>query len=236
MSKLIYIGLLTFLVFTGGIIQAQEVAAIKNENYHNVEVTLNFGNEAFVPTLSYQYAFALGRNGNFIIGPGLRLFGISSNNSWRFAETNAPEDNFNDGDKNVNAFIADQTRIFGTSLGLYLAYRINKFEIGMNTDVIGFTISNSVSGNYEDINTGNRISVNNIKSERLILFPINGSYITEIFWAGYRFTHKSMLKLGITFADFKYNVPNEEVSGINIPEEKFERIFTTFTIGYSIKL
>jgi hypothetical protein len=78
---------------------------------HNLELTLNIDRDLVVPSIAYQQYFTFGAFENFLIGPGLRIFGISSGSNWRFAESNAPEDNFKDGDPNVNAFIADETRI-----------------------------------------------------------------------------------------------------------------------------
>ncbi len=225
--------IMTLICLSSAFIIHSQNAELQNDNFQNIEFTLNIDSDVIVPSIAYQYYFTLGKNNNFLIGPGLRLFGLSSGDSWRFAETNAPEDNFKDGDSEVNAFIADETRIATLSLGLYLAYRINKFEIGMNTDILGFSISKAVSGEFEDKNTGELIRINDIEAETLTLFPINGSYSTEIIWAGYRITQNSLIKIGITFIDNKYEVPNEKLPDLSLPKEKFERINTTFTIGYN---
>lgn len=207
----------------------------QSSSFNNLEFTINIDNEVVVPSLAYEYYFQVGKKRKLFIGPGVRVFGVSSGSSWRFAETNAPEDNFKDGDPNVNAFIADETRIAALNLGIYFLYKIKRFEIGANTDLVGFTVSKSVSGTFENAEDGSLTQVNDIKAQSVVLFPFDGSYNTEIIWFGYQLSEKSLIKTGITFSDYKYEIPNDRLPGINQPKNAYERIFTTFTLGYNYR-
>ena len=227
--------LIIALALVAGEVRSQSTAASPAGNFHSLEFNLNADRQVVVPSLAYQYYFALGTRGNFLIGPGFRMYGISSGSNWRFAETNAPDDNFRDGDRTVNAFIADETRAAAFNLGIYMAYRIKRFEIGADTDILGFSTSKAVSGNFEVAGTGELIPVAGIRTETLTLFPINGTYNTGIIWAGWNMNKHSFFKVGITFVDVKYKVPREKLPEVNLPKEKFERIFTTISLGYAYR-
>ena len=206
------------------------------ESFQNIELTINIDNQVVIPSIAYEYYFQVGKKGKLFIGPGIRMFGVSSSDDWRFAETNAPEDNFKNGDPNVNAFIADETRIAAVNLGVYFMYRINRFEVGLNTDVIGFTISESVSGTFENVNDGSLTRIDNVQAQPFVIFPFDGSYNTEIIWAGYQISERSLIKTGITFSDYKYEIPRDKLPGVEQQKNAYERIFTTVTIGYNYRL
>ena len=207
----------------------------QGESFQNLEVTLNIDNEVLIPSIAYERYFPIGQKGKFFMGPGIRMFGVSSNKDWRFAQTNAPEDNFKDGDPNVNAFIANETQIAAINLGVYFLYRINRFEIGLNTDLIGFTISESSSGDFEDVSEGTRTSLDNVSPQSFVIFPFDGSYNTEIIWVGYQLSEKSLIKTGIAFSDYKYEISRDKLPGVPQEKNAYERIFTTFTLGYNYR-
>jgi len=206
-----------------------------NQSFNNLEFTINIDDEVVVPSFAYEHYFQVGKQAKFFIGPGIRLFGVSTNDRWRFAETNAPEDNFKDGGPNVNAFIADETGIAALNIGIYFLYRVNRFEIGLNTDLVGFTLSSGVSGNFENVSDGSLIRLEDVRPQPFVLFPFDGSYNTEIIWVGYQVSDKSLIKTGITFSDYKYEIDREKLPDINQPKNAYERIFTTFTLGYNYR-
>ena len=203
--------------------------------FQNLEFTINVDDEVFIPSIAYEHYFSIGKKNKLFIGPGIRIFGISSSDNWRFAQTNAPGDNFKDGDENVNAFIADETRIAAINLGIYFLYQFSRFEIGLNTDLVGFTLSKSVSGNFETASDGSLTPVDDVSPQSFVLFPFDGSYNTEIIWFGYQISKKSQLKTGITFSDYKYEIPRDRLPTIEQEKNAYERIFTTFTLGYNYR-
>ena len=209
-------------------------AQSKEKSYNNLDLSFNFSDLALVPAISYQRYFLLGEKRKFGVGPGLRLYGISSGSDWRFAETNAPEDNFNDGDPNVNAFIADQTRVASLNLGIYFNYRFSdKFEIGLNTDLIGLSFGGSSDGIFTVAETGEVFPVSNIEAESFVLFPVHGSYATEMIWFGYHVGNDFIIRLGFIFADFKYKIEDGIVPGVK--ENAYERIFNLASLGLSYR-
>ncbi|WP_462252500.1 hypothetical protein [Ekhidna sp.] len=209
--------------------------AQEKKNFQNLEFTINIDDEVVIPSIAYEYYFQVGKKGKLFIGPGIRMFGVSSGDDWRFAQTNAPEDNFKDGDPNVNAFIADETRIAALNLGIYFLYRFKRFEVGLNTDLVGFTINESVSGTFENASNGSLTRVENVRAQQFVLFPFDGSYNTEIIWAGYQISERSLLKTGITFSDYKYEISKDKLPGVEQEKNAYERIFTTITIGYNYR-
>ncbi|MEM9191856.1 MAG: hypothetical protein AAGF12_21975 [Myxococcota bacterium] len=222
----------------GGLVfgSATPAAADDPRPWLEQQVDLSFGiGNTLVPQVSYQLHFRLfGNDVRLYLGPGVRVFGTAGS-GWRLASENAPGDNFLDGDSSVDAIVANDVFVGSINLGVYLRLALgDHWEIGINTDLIGISFGGSTSGTFIRDGNGEVIPVDDIQPATLSVFPVSGSYNTEMLWVGYYVVPELMIRAGFLFSDYKYRIPSGSVSDPR--SDTFERIYPMGLLGMTYTL
>lgn len=189
----------------------------------------------FVPQISYQlHVRILGNHSRLYVGAGVRLFGTSGSD-WRLASENAPRDNFLDGDPDVDAVFPEDVLIGSLNLGLYIRFAfLDRWEVGANTDLVGWSFGRRTSGNFVRGETQEVIPIADIDAKPLSIFPVSGSYNTEMGWVGFYVTDDLMVRAGFLFSDYKYEIPEDRVPDAR--RDTFERIYPMGLLGLTYAL
>jgi len=201
---------------------------------HQLDASVGLG-RTVVPQIGYQLHLRVaGQRTRLYVGAGVRVFGTAGSD-WRLASENAPRDNFLDGDPDVDAVFPEDVLIGSLNLGFYLRLAfLGRWEVGANTDLLGWSFGRSTRGNFVRGGTGAVTPIADIRPKPLSVFPVSGSYNTEMGWVGFYVKPDLMVRAGFLFSDYKYEIPSESVP--NARRDTFERIYPMGLVGLTYAL
>lgn len=228
-SVLISISVYTFLVFFSLQSHAQNVS----KNYNTLDLSIAAG-KGFSPALSYARLWKIGKSNHFRIGLGARLTSFWASD---FEARTAPAKLTSGKESlaalfsediiaNIDTFKLSKVQTNALNATLYLQYSLSqKFEFGMNIDLLGFTFGGQQSGYFIANSLGN--SVNGQKSAAspssfnalLISDSDYGSLNSELYgryWLNDRFG----IRAGLSFQFVEYKT-DKKVTVANTDNDRW---------------
>jgi hypothetical protein len=212
------LNIIVLLLFSVGVM-AQKSA----NSYQYLDVAVASGGGGFSPALGYEKIFALGKNGKFKLGYGLRYTGFFSQNKNLHFRT-APA-MLTSGKKSIVALFSEDivgqidtlhisnVQTNAINLNIKLGYALfKKIEIGFNIDAIGFTFGKKQEGVFKAVLSDDQGISNNSKKvlaspTKLNLLLISdsdmGSLNSELF-AKLTLTEKIGVRAGASFQFLEY--------------------------------
>lgn len=206
MKSFICLVLMTFLSIN--------LLVAQNQRYLDVALAAGTG---FSPAVSYNQLWAVGKNGKFKLGTGLRITAFyGSNNDYITAPARltsgqtGPKVLFSETIlSNLDTLNLAQSAVYYINIPIHLQYSFsNRFEIGFNIDAIGISLGSKQTGTFyakESVSLNKTSQIASPTGLNLLLVSDNdwGNLNSELY-ARYWLNDKIGLRAGFSFQFSEY--------------------------------
>ena len=218
--------------------------AQRKSSANSIDLGLAFGSSQGTFTGAYIHNWLLGKKHKFEVGVGGRLTTyIGANQYYSTAPAKLTSGSTGPGvffkeniTTNVDTFLIAKPRVLAVNAMINLGYRVTeKFTLGFNIDVIGFSAGSEKTGNYINGAQG-QITTSKPSAFDLLLVSDNdlGSLNSE-FYGKYKVTERLSVKAGFQFLFTEYTT-DLKVQKFPEPNDRFRNKSGLFTAGVSLSL
>ncbi len=218
--------------------------AQQKSSTNSIDLGLAFGSSQGTFTGDYIHNWRPGKKQKFEVGIGGRLTTyVGSNQYYSTAPADITSGSTGPGVffkenivANMDTFLIAKPRVLAVNAMINLAYRLSeKFTLGFNIDVIGFSVGSEKTGNYINGSQG-QITTGKPSPFNLLLVSDNdlGSLNSE-FYGKYKVNEKLSVKAGFQFLFTEYTT-STEVQQFPEPNDRFRNKSGMFTAGVSLTL
>ncbi|MBK5278126.1 MAG: hypothetical protein JJE09_04600 [Bacteroidia bacterium] len=215
-----------------------------SKNANSIDLGLAFGSSQGTFSGAFIHNWELGKKKNIEVGAGGRLTEyVGANQYYSTAPAKLTSGSIGPGVffkeniiENVDTFLIAKPRVLAFNAMINLGYCMTeKFTLGFNIDVIGFSLGSEKSGNYINGSKG-QVTTAQPSPFNLLLISDNdlGSLNSE-FYGKYLLSKKLSLKAGFQFLFTEYTT-SIEVQQFPEPNDRFRNKSGLVTVGISLTL
>jgi hypothetical protein len=180
-------------------------------------VSVNAGPGTFADALSWSHYHPIGKSKLFRVGYGLRLsnfFGSDLNYTTAPAKYTSGKASIaalfaDDIKRNIDTVNFSKAQTNSLNVGIYLAYVLpfgkNKFDLGINIDVLGFTFGSKQNAVYKN----NNVSAKPTPFNLLLISDSDIGSLNSEWYISYRATKHLAIKAGYEFLFSEYTTDNK---------------------------
>jgi hypothetical protein len=226
---------LFFLSFSG---------ATQNKSQEVLDLNVAVGETQVSLAGSFLHDWQLGKQRKFSVGGGLRLTSYLGKNQYYItapasitSESTGPGVLFIENiEENIDTFLIQTPQVNSFNLFINLGFNFSdRFTVGFNIDVVGFSFGNEVQGNYINGSKGANLLASPTSFNVLLISDNDRGSLNSELYGRYFLSDRWGIKAGLSFLFTEYTT-EYEVQQFPEPNDRFRRKSLFFTAGVSYKL
>lgn len=209
-----------------------------------IDLDLGVGKYQGNLSAAFIYQWRLGKNRKFGIGTGARLTSYLGKNQ-HYATAPAKLTSGETGPQvlfienitaNMDTFLIKKARVNAMNIPVYLSYNVsNKFQLGFNIDLIGFSFGAKVSGSYINGSQGMNTDAKPTAFNALLISDNDIGTLNSALYGKYLLNEKIALKAGLQFLFTEYTT-DAKVQQFPEANDRFRNKSLMFSAGVSFHL